>query len=138
MATKAVIDAMKARAIAQFTSCPIYFPNEATTIPADLSPFVVVENPIGRSEMITIGTAPGRGFREEGGFRFVVHVPLMAGYATAYTYADECAVLFRGLRLDLAGGPLDLWAPGPPIPLGEDGSYYKLALVIPYTYHFKA
>jgi hypothetical protein len=133
MATKAVWDAVKARQAANWTTLPVYYANEATQPPADLSGFVVVETPIGRSSTISLG--PSRGYREEGGFRFVIHVPLGSGAGDAFTYADALAALYRGKTLS-AG--LETLAPGPAVPLGDDGAYYKVSFSVPYRYLFSA
>jgi hypothetical protein len=138
MSRKAVIDAVKTRQAANWTTLPVSYPNERVTIPADLTGFVVIENPVGRGEQHGIGAAGSRRFSEEGGFRVVIHVPLGAGWETAYTYADELATVFRGVKLEAGSGSLDLWAPGPPIPQGQDGAYYKIAFSIPYTFQFAA
>ena len=135
MASKAVLDAFRTRQAANWTTLPVYYPNEAGKAPDDLSGFVQIETPVGRRRTLSIG--PTRGYEEEGGIRIVVHVPIVTDFDSeiAFTYADQLATLFIGKEL-LPG--LETGASGPVIPQGDDGAYYKVAVVVPYRYRFRA
>ena len=135
MASKAVLDAVRTRQAALWTTVPVYYPNEAGKAPDALTPFVQVETPIGRRRTLSMG--PTRGYEEEGGIRFVVHVPIITDFddEVAFTYADQLVALFLGK--DLLPG-LETGAAGPVIPQGDDGAYYKVSVVIPYRYRFRA
>ena len=137
MARKAILDAIRARQEANWTTVPVYYPNEQTSVPLGLTAFVFVSTPIGSSDMLTLGGAT-RGYLDDGGIRFTIHVAVDDGYETAFTYADELADIFRNVSLSVDGGRLNLWAPGPPIPEGKDGAYYRVGFSVPYSYHFSA
>jgi hypothetical protein len=128
MASKAVLDAVQARQAAGWTTAPVFYPNEALKPPADLSPFVVVEFPIGTSQRLTVAR---EGTQRRGGtVRFVVHVKLGTSLDTALTYAGELAALFG----DVAFDGLELWTPTEPVPIGADGGFYKVSFSVPYSY----
>lgn len=130
MAQKAVVDAVKARQAAGWTTVPVFYPNDATTPPADGSAFVQVQFPIGIEER----SALAHSYREEGAVRFIIHVPIRTGIGTGATYADELRALFRCVRFD----GVETYTPGPPTDLGLDGAYYKLSVSVRYTYDFTA
>ena len=128
MASKAVVDAVKARQAANWTAAPVYYPNVTFKPPAAFTPFVVCEFPVGMGERLTVANEGTH--RENGTFRFVVHVKVGSSLDTALTLAEDLAAVFRSVRF--AG--VQTWAPSPPIAVGEDGAWYKVSFSVPYTY----
>lgn len=129
MASKAVMDAVKARQEANWTTLAVYYPNSATRPPADLSSFVVVEFPIGTGSPLTIDGTD----REGGTIRFIVHVALKGGTDDALTYADELAAIFRQAKMTSGSAVIRTGAPSSPASLGDDGAYYRVSFSVPFT-----
>ena len=130
MARKAVTDAVRARQTAGWTTVPVFYPNEQFKPPAGFTPFVLVEFPVALSERLAI--ADDGTDREIGTVRFVVHVKAGSGLDLAMTYAEELAALFA--KTDFDG--IRTSTPSSPIPIGEDGAWYKISLSVPYTTFF--
>lgn len=136
MASKAVVDAVKARVADNFSSCPVFFPNDATTPPPDLSAFVVVEFPISQGLRVSYGAR----HQDTGTIRFVIHTALKTGIDTALAYGDELAALFRSVKFppDDTGAYLETLASGSLNALGSDGGFYRSSFSTPYRLWFNA
>lgn len=130
MASKTVVDAVNARLAANWTACPIYGPNERTTTPDDASAFIDVQYPVANTSQLTLD----RHYREEGVIRLVINAERGSGSDQGLEWADTLAGLFRTQRF--AG--IMTWTPSPPVinDENENGNYYQLSLVIPYTFDF--
>lgn len=134
MPSKAVLDAVRARVVANFTSCDVLFPNEAKVspgLPVSLDDFVQVEFPIGMSERF--GIEFDSSHQETGVIRFVVHVKPKGGFDAAVTYADALAAVFRSVRFS----GVECSAPSPLTPLGDSGAYYRASFAVPYVYFYR-
>lgn len=130
MASKVVVDAVRARMAANFAGTTTFYPNEALRPPADMSPFVVVEFPVGSASRFSLAREGTH--IENGAVRFVVHVPIGAGMDAALTMADSIAAVFRSVKFS----EVEVFAPSPPIPIGDDGGWYKCSFSVPYTVFF--
>lgn len=129
MASKLVLDAVKAKQEAEWTTVPVFYPNSATRPTADLSTFVTVEFPIGTGNPLTIDGTD----REGGTVRFIVHAALKSGIDTALTYADELAALFRQAKMQAGGAVVLTQSPTSPVGLGDDGAFYRVSFSVPFT-----
>ncbi|MGV6875928.1 hypothetical protein ACUSIJ_24990 [Pseudochelatococcus sp. B33] len=128
MASKTVMDAVKALLPSIWTGTPVYWPNDPNgQPPLDGSEFLAVQFPVAEEH----GTPSPL---ETGGVRFVYSVPAGAGTDPYMQKIDAFRDALRG-RFFL--GVL-FQAPSPPTMLdGEDdhGSYFLISFAIPYR-HF--
>lgn len=133
MASKAVVDAVNAYLAANWTALPVIGPNPPSNArPSGRGSFVAVQYPVANREQITVG-APGQNvLREEGAIRLVVHVNVGEGVDQALTRADELSALFTNKRF--SGVETFAASPGAFDDRNEDSGYYRVSLVVPYTY----
>lgn len=134
MARQAVVDCVTA-ALAAWTGAPVFDENSKGSTPTDGSPFVVVQYPWARADQISF-SAPGENiWRDEGAFRFVIHVPSGGGLTQGRQWADQLADLFRGKDLTTI-------QTGAPTPAAVDdwssGTYAILSLSVPYRHDYIA
>lgn len=135
MPSKLVLDAVRERQAALWTTAVVYYPNDVAVPAADLAAFVQVEFPVGAGVALTLD--PLDCHEEVGSFRFVVHARLKTGGDVAFQYADELAALFRSTRLKTeATYMLETYAPGPAAGLGSDVAYYLVSVAVPYRLLF--
>lgn len=133
-----VVAAVEARLADFWTHCPVYgFGVDTSDTPSDASAFLEVQYPISSSNQITIGAPGNNMFREAGAFRLVLSVPRdVNGRATALTWADELAALFRGRHFGAAGSLAGITTFSPSSPAIDDdtdhGNYLVLAIAVPY------
>lgn len=131
MPSKALLDAVRTRQQAEWTTLPVYYPNDAVIPAADVGAFVQVEFPVGAGRRLTL--AYDGGHEETGSIRFIVHVRIKTGIDTAFTYADELAAAFRSIRLLASADMLiETFGPTPSTGLGPDIAYYLVSVAIPY------
>jgi len=132
MARKAVVDAVEARLAAHWTRCPVIGINLQGEPPHDASPYLVVQYPIAETARVSLGTAY---YREEGAIRFVLHVRRNRGLAEGLSWADELAALFRYQKFD----GVECQAPTSPFidDSNDEGAYFLLSVVAPYTHTFR-
>jgi hypothetical protein len=131
MASKAVVDAIKAR-LEDWDDLPVVHPNETEESPADGSEYVRVDYPVAQSHQASIG-APGENlWREEGVFRLVIYAERGKDLDGAFSIAADLSALFRGVDFD----GVETFAPSPPATNDEsdNGNYYVLAVAVPYRY----
>lgn len=134
MARKAAIDLVEAR-LAAWTRAPVVGVNLQGETPEDGSPFLVVQYPV----VTGARTTHGRTWRETGTIRFVLNGSRGAGVADATVWADELADLYRGWKKRAPAGTLECQAPTSPL-LNDDneqGMYFRLSVVVPYTFDFE-
>jgi hypothetical protein len=135
MPSKAVLDAIRDRQAANWTTLAVYYPNDVVSPAADLAAFVQVEFPVGSGGRLTL--ARDGGHEEVGTIRFVVHCRIKTGTDQAFTYADELAALFRSVQMmNTATAFLETYAPTPPVGQGADVAYYLVSVAVPYRYLF--
>lgn len=135
MPSKAVLDAVKTRQQAEWTTLPVYYPNDAVVPAVDIGAFVQVEFPVGAGRRLTL--AYDGGHEETGAIRFIVHVRIKTGIDSAFTYADELAAAFRSIRLlNSASVRIETGNATPATGLGVDVAYYIVSVAIPYRCFF--
>ncbi len=133
MAVLAVITAVESRLVAGFAEAPIIETNGGQEPPADGSEFVVVQYPVANNEQMTLG----RYYREEGAFRVVISAQrgLRENLIKALGWADTIAALFRTQKFD----GVESWTPNL-ARLDDDndeGNYYVISVVVPYTFKYR-
>jgi hypothetical protein len=138
MAAKGVVDAVEARLAASWNRCPVFGLNlnSNAETPRDGSDYLVVQYPVANEEHVGLGGIGERIYREEGGFRLVLHVARGTGAGRGLTWMDELRALFRGVTFD---GVACLTASSPPIGDGNgSGNYFVLTAAITYYYDLNA
>ena len=135
MPSKAVLDAIRDRQAANWTTLAVYYPNDVVSPAADLAAFVQVEFPVGSGGRLTLVRDGGheevgddplrRPLPDQDGDGFGVHLCGRAGRPVP-------------LRPDFntATASLETYAPTPPAGLGADVAYYLVSVVVPYRYLF--
>lgn len=135
MPSKAVLDAVRERQMALWTTLPVYYPNDAVVPAAQLAAFVQTEFPVGGGTRLTLDYDDLH--EEVGSIRFIVHVRIKTGTDDAFVYADELAAAFRSVELKrTASEMIETYAPTPSTGLGADVAYYLVSVAIPYRYLF--
>lgn len=132
MNSRAIHDAFEARFNAGFTRCGAIRMNSVGEPPADGSPFVVLQFPLGREEHVGLGQVGQRTFREEGVARFVLHMPRGSGTADALDWTDEIRALFRAVQFD----GVSTLSPSPPV-LNDDadlGTYFVVSTAVEFYF----
>ena len=131
MASKTVIDAVKARLAADWTLCEVIVDNVTAQGPADGSTYLALQFPVANEQQITIG-APGHNvFREEGAFRLVLSVRTGDPLDLALDWLDQLRAIFRGKQF--AG--VTTYAPSPSVQGDSEyagGTRVLLSSAVPY------
>jgi hypothetical protein len=132
MASRAVVAAIKARVEANWTTLPLFGPNQRMGRPADASSFVDMEFPVSNSEQITVGAPGANVHREEGVFRLLIAAKRNTGVDQVLTWADELSALFRAKTF--AG--MQTFSPSPPTldESNDNGAYFVVAIAVPYEF----
>src|SRR4051812_19622856 len=95
MASSAVMTAVRTKLTAEFTRCPVIYPNEGGMVPSDNTAFLEVAYPVSFADANTIG-APGNAlFREEGIIHFTLAIPIGMGVEPYATWIEELRTMFR-------------------------------------------
>lgn len=136
MASKPVVDAVKARLAADWSGCPVFGPNERSERPDDASSFIDLEFPVAISQQITIGSPGSNTYREEGVFRLIIAAQRGAGADEGLTWAEQLGDLFRAKEFD----GIRTFAPNPPVidDRNDNGGYFLLSVAVPYQRDFLA
>lgn len=136
MASKSVVDAVKARLAANWTRAPVYGPNEPSQMPNDAGAFVSLMFPVSDEKQIALGQPGSRLYREEGGFRVILSAPIGSGMSPWLEWIDEIRAVFRGVVFD----GVTTWEATPPAINSEsdDGAYMLLSVAVPYQFDFIA
>lgn len=136
MPRKAVYDAVHARLegarlTAPWAACKIFEANKERETPKDGSPFILVQFPASSAGSPVLE----RFFREEGGIRIVIHVESGTGVSQGLSWADDIATLFRSRRF---GGVETKVPTSTPLDDGNDAAvYFRVSVVVPYTFNFR-
>lgn len=130
MASKEVMDAVKARLQANWTRCTVSYGNKEAAPPA--APFLMVQYPVAEEQQITVGSPGNNVFREEGAIRLVLQVKRGSGLDEWAGWMNELRALFRGKQF----GGVTTYAPSPEVldDRNDDGLYWALSCAIPYKY----
>lgn len=134
MPSAAVEAAFRTRLASNWTDTVIVGANDVTEPPSDGSGFVLIHYPVSDASQQALTK---RRF-EEGAARIILNVPAGEGLPTWLAKADTIAALFRGDRLKFDG--VEVFEPSSPIinDGNENGSFYELAVIVPYRYQFDA
>lgn len=135
MASKTVEDSVDAYLAANWpymADCPIFVENEQGEIPFDGSAFLKLQYPVANVDRFLV---EDRGYREEGGFRVLIHVQRGAGTDTIRQYGSELARLFR----DQTFNGVECLVPSEPFTddANDEGLYFVGSVVVPYRFYFR-
>ena len=130
MASKAVVDAVEGHIGATWNGLPVIGAN--TGGEADGQQFILVQYPVSNTDRPVVDR---RFYREEGGFRIVLHAHRGNGASQALTWCDQLAELFRDRDL---GNGVKTQVPGSPFidDQNDQGNFFQCSLVVPYSYQF--
>lgn len=129
MASKAVVDAVAARLGDTWNGITVVPPNTTDEPPADGSPYILLQFPVADTRRSVVNN---RQYREEGGFRVVLHGTRGSGTDQILERTGELAALFRDRKFD----GVETQVPSEPFIDDETGNYAIAAVVVPYTYDF--
>jgi Bacteriophage related domain of unknown function len=131
MALQQVVDAVEARLAERWTLCPVLEMNVFGEAPETGEAFLLLQFPVSRITRLSVGT---RYYREEGGIRFVLHLPRGEGTAKALDWSRQLADIFRDQKF---GGVTTKVPTSPFLDDNNDvGNYFTAAVVCQYTYDF--
>jgi hypothetical protein len=131
MARTEVVNAVEKRLAELWHHCPVIFQNVIGETPEDGSPWMLVQFPVSNTDRVSVST---RTYREEGGIRFVLHLPRGEGTSRALLWSGELARLFRYQKFD----GVETQTPSSPFidDENENGFYFAAAVTCPYTFNF--
>jgi len=133
MARKEVVDAVRARLAANWDTndAAIYDANSQGSTPTEGDPFIIVQFPVAETVRWPVNQ---RYYREEGGFRILIHTERGSGDQLAHEFADEISDIFR----DQSFGGVHCGVPSTPLfdDENDQGLYYVTSVVVPYTFNF--
>jgi hypothetical protein len=130
MAHPSVVEATEDRMQAMWTHTEWRGVNNNAAPPADGSPYVLVQFPASRNSTMSVDT---RQEAEEGGIRFVVHVPAGMGKSEANTLVRHLRTIFRRAKFGgVETGPMS----SPTYDDANDvGPFFLASVVFPYVFH---
>jgi hypothetical protein len=134
MASKTVKDAVAARAASVWPHTPIRVTNTTAAVPEDLGAFLIVQFHAADENQITIGQPGNNKFREQGGIRFILCIPIGSGTDPWDARIDQLRSDFRAKQF---GTPtVTTWAASPPVDNDQSDyeSYFEIAFVVPYFF----
>lgn len=125
--------AIEARLAANWSHSVIFGPNAEGEPPTDGSPYVLVQYPVAAEENhVGLGGVGNRTFREEGGFRVVLHIQRSKGVTEGRAWIEELRSLFRAAQFD--GVSCTTVSNAAENDSSENGNYYLLSFAV--TYYF--
>lgn len=131
MAVKAVVDAFEAKLMEGFSAAPI-LGITGDDAPENASEFVTLQFPVADNKQMPLG----RKYQESGACRIVISAARgrREDLAKAMTWADQIAALFRTQRF----GGVKSWTPVSSRldDDADDGNYYVLSVIVPYTFTY--
>lgn len=126
-----VVEAVRTRLAENWTLCPVLEMNEFGEAPQSGEPFMLVQYPVSNVTRLFVDKGY---YQEEGGIRFVLHMPRGEGTFRALDWADQLAGLFRDKKF---GGVSTQVPTSPFLDDNNDvGNYFVAAVVCPYTFDF--
>jgi hypothetical protein len=136
MAHPTLVAEVEARLAANWTATPIVGANTLGTTAGAGEPFLMVDYPLANSMRASISD---RVYREEGGFRLILHMPRGVGLAQGGTWAEELAAIYRDQRFG-DGLAINTLAPDPPITddASDEGNYFLFVIIVPYVFEYRA
>jgi hypothetical protein len=133
MAHKTVEDAVEARLRALWTQCPILTENVEQEAPADGGPYLLLQFPVSDVRRWAMNS---RRYREEGGFRIVIHLPRQTGMARMRDWGEQLRLMFLDVKFD----GINCRVPTDPFTDDDssEGRYFHGSIVVPYDFNFSA
>jgi hypothetical protein len=133
MAHKTVEEAVESRLRTLWTDCPIYTENLETQPPSDSGAYLLLQFPMAETMRWPINQ---RRYREEGGFRIVIHLPAGTGMDTMRTWGEALRTMF----LDVSFSGVNCRVPTDPFTddRSGEGRYFVGSIVCPYDFNFSA
>jgi Bacteriophage related domain of unknown function len=132
MAHQQVVAAVEKRMAERWHHCPVIGQNMQAEAPQDGSPYILIQFPASRTDRLAINEGY---YREEGGVRFVLHLPAGEGTARALLWANELTRLFRYVDFD------GVSTQAPTSPFMDDtndvGGWFLATIVVPYVFDFE-
>jgi hypothetical protein len=131
MPSAAVEAAFQARLLAYTSDSPPVIPAIVSTQPdPDHEAFLVVQYPVVNGVKPVIS----RHYCEEGAARLVLNVRRSQEMATALSWADALASIFRDKKFD----DVQTFTPSGPMvnDTSNDGNWFSLSVIVPYRYQF--
>lgn len=132
MAREAVVNAVESRLGGRWTHCPIFGMIRKDDRPDPSETFLAVQYPVANTSRLTISD---RYYQEEGAFRLVLSFRRDEDPATMLRWGDELTGLFR----DQSFGGVKCQVPTSPYidDHNDNGNFYVLTVVVPYTFDFR-
>lgn len=132
MARQAVVNAVEARLGTSWTLLPVVGMVRKAERFDESASFLSVQYPVANTTRIGVGE---RLYREEGGIRLVLQMNRGEDPARMMQWADQLADLFRDQTFD---GVRCLQPTSPFIDDSNDeGNFYSLSIVVPYTFEYR-
>ncbi len=131
MAELQVIEAVQARLGQTWDGIPVVEANTTTKTPGDSSPFLLVQYPaVADRRRMAVNAEI---YREEGAFRLVLNETRGIGLKQAMERCKRLDDLFR----DQSFGGVVCQVPSSPFvdDDNEDGNYFQVSVVVPYTFN---
>lgn len=131
MAHKLAEEAVEARLRAAWLHCDVFTENMESIVPADGSPFLMLQFPASSSRRVATGQ---RHYWEDGAFRIVMAVEANSGVTRIREWGEE----LRSLFLDQKFSGVVTKVPSDPFTddRSDRGPYFIGAMVVPFTYQF--
>ncbi|MTK13716.1 MAG: hypothetical protein F8N39_17110 [Clostridiaceae bacterium] len=132
-----VVAAIKTRA-AQFTACPIVWPNvvysPATDDQGNPTPFIVADITGLSSSVRSIGAQGDHWLKDNGFIRFHVMTPYGSGTDVGYALSEQLASIFRMASF----GGIQCFAPMPAHAEvnADDGNWFITSFSVPFYYYY--
>lgn len=142
MARREVVAAVTSRLQDNWSenAIPIILPNDANSQPpADGSPFLSVQFPVGTATIVSMAAPGSRTIREEGAIRLVLSARRGDGLDAALGLLEEAAALFRLQDVPTAnGGLVRCLEASPPIDndSSDNGAYWVMSTSVRYYFDY--
>jgi hypothetical protein len=136
MAHPDAVAAIEERLEANWTATPVVGVNTVGTPPSDGSAYVMVDYPFSNTRRMSTGD---RIYREEGGFRLVLHAERGIGLAGGLAQSEQLAAIFRDQKFG-TGLRVNTLEPDSPIvdDRNDEGVYYLVVTVCRFTFDYVA
>lgn len=132
MASVAVMTAVEARVATYWSASAVVAANTSGDTPAAGTAFLTVQYPVASEDHISLGQVGQRGFRENGGIRFVLSIPRGEGISYWQGLLEALTAYFRAAQF----GGVSTLSPSPPLTddSNDNGSYWLLTSVVEYYF----
>ena len=130
--TAFIRDALNAAVSAAWPYTGITLPNERAEPPADGSAWLALSYPVLTETMMTVGAPGANLWRQEGGLRVALFVPIGSGIDSPGAPWDSRIDDLRAALRGKVFGPVTTFEASPPITdnTNDMGAYYELSFVV--------